>query len=406
MYFRIYMKRWIFTKLTVITINVIIMLYTLTWASLVAQRLKRLPGMQETWVRSLGQEDPLEKEIAVLLPGESHGGRSLVGYSPWGRKESDKRIQMGCLPKTLGTDPRAGRLGSKGPPRGRELGKAEWEREGGREGREAERVGDRGRERWVRGGGWSPRLGLSFKPPANLAGIPKILGQGHTSPGFQDASSGRVFQGQILWASSRDLPRQPLSQPDSMWTHRPGIATKANHLHVSLWSSQCSDWAHPCHQQQPPPPPHPVTHRHRDLIYLQTRSWIRRSSGFEVHPNPWLFSCEPPWLGWETWVAIEYTAKDGCGCGVVVRSFLFNSLGPVQSEKRSASHRASPALPHAASFLLCLLLPPDFLLLLLSALRFFKEAHILSMSRCWHRSGLCSVQNVHASFLGLVECPS
>ena len=25
----------------------------------------------------------------VLLPGKSHGGRSLVGYSPWGRKESD-----------------------------------------------------------------------------------------------------------------------------------------------------------------------------------------------------------------------------------------------------------------------------------------------------------------------------
>jgi len=25
----------------------------------------------------------------VLLPGESHGGRSLVGYSPWGHKESD-----------------------------------------------------------------------------------------------------------------------------------------------------------------------------------------------------------------------------------------------------------------------------------------------------------------------------
>ena len=30
-----------------------------------AQRLKRLPAMQETWVRSLGQEDPLEKEIAT-----------------------------------------------------------------------------------------------------------------------------------------------------------------------------------------------------------------------------------------------------------------------------------------------------------------------------------------------------
>ena len=33
-------------------------------ASLVAQRLKCLPGMQATWVRSLGREDPLEKEMA------------------------------------------------------------------------------------------------------------------------------------------------------------------------------------------------------------------------------------------------------------------------------------------------------------------------------------------------------
>ena len=30
-----------------------------------AQRLKRLPAMQETWVQSLGQEDPLEKEMAI-----------------------------------------------------------------------------------------------------------------------------------------------------------------------------------------------------------------------------------------------------------------------------------------------------------------------------------------------------
>ena len=30
-----------------------------------AQRLKRLPGMRETWVQSLGQEDPLEKEMAT-----------------------------------------------------------------------------------------------------------------------------------------------------------------------------------------------------------------------------------------------------------------------------------------------------------------------------------------------------
>jgi len=40
--------------------------------------------MQETWVQSLGQEDPLEKEIAThssILPRESYGQRSLVGYS-------------------------------------------------------------------------------------------------------------------------------------------------------------------------------------------------------------------------------------------------------------------------------------------------------------------------------------
>ena len=34
-------------------------------ASLVAQMVKNLPAMQETWVRSLGQEDPLEKELAT-----------------------------------------------------------------------------------------------------------------------------------------------------------------------------------------------------------------------------------------------------------------------------------------------------------------------------------------------------
>ena len=35
------------------------------YSSLVTQRLKRLPAMQETWVRSLGREDPLEKEMAT-----------------------------------------------------------------------------------------------------------------------------------------------------------------------------------------------------------------------------------------------------------------------------------------------------------------------------------------------------
>ena len=59
-------------------------------ASPVAQTVKNLPAVQETWVRSLGQKDPLVKGLAshpVFLPGEFHGQRSLVGYSPWSHKE-------------------------------------------------------------------------------------------------------------------------------------------------------------------------------------------------------------------------------------------------------------------------------------------------------------------------------
>ena len=60
-----------------------------------AQMVKNLPAIQETQVPSLGQEDPPEKEMAttpvlmLLMPEKSHGGRSLVGYSPMGHKESD-----------------------------------------------------------------------------------------------------------------------------------------------------------------------------------------------------------------------------------------------------------------------------------------------------------------------------
>ena len=45
--------------------------------------------MPETPFQPLSQEDPLEKEMAtysVFLPGKSRGQRSLVDYSPWGRK--------------------------------------------------------------------------------------------------------------------------------------------------------------------------------------------------------------------------------------------------------------------------------------------------------------------------------
>ena len=61
-------------------------------ASIIAQLVKNLPAVQETQVLSLGREDPLERKwqsTSVFLPGEPHGQRSLVGYSPWGRKELD-----------------------------------------------------------------------------------------------------------------------------------------------------------------------------------------------------------------------------------------------------------------------------------------------------------------------------
>ena len=49
--------------------------------------VKNLPSIQETQVQSLGQEDPLEKEMVttpVFLPGKSHAQGSLAGYSLWG----------------------------------------------------------------------------------------------------------------------------------------------------------------------------------------------------------------------------------------------------------------------------------------------------------------------------------
>ena len=62
-------------------------------ASLVAQMVKNLSAVRETWVPSLGQEDPLEKRMytPVFLPGKFHflEQRSLAGYSLWGCKESD-----------------------------------------------------------------------------------------------------------------------------------------------------------------------------------------------------------------------------------------------------------------------------------------------------------------------------
>ena len=71
------------------------------WASLVAQTVKNLPTMQETWVRSLGWEDPLEKGKAIhssIWPREFHGL-----YSPWGHKELDKTelLSLHLLPSPV-----------------------------------------------------------------------------------------------------------------------------------------------------------------------------------------------------------------------------------------------------------------------------------------------------------------
>ena len=52
---------------------------------------------QEMQAQSLAGEDPQRRKqlpTPVLLPGESHGQRSLMGYSPWGHKESDRTEAM------------------------------------------------------------------------------------------------------------------------------------------------------------------------------------------------------------------------------------------------------------------------------------------------------------------------
>ena len=69
-----------------------------SWASLVAQLVKNLPAMQETWIRSLGWGDTLEKgkvPTPVFWPGEFHGL-----YSPWGHKDQTQMSDFHFLPLT------------------------------------------------------------------------------------------------------------------------------------------------------------------------------------------------------------------------------------------------------------------------------------------------------------------
>ena len=59
--------------------------------------VKNLPALQEAQVQSLVRKIPWRRgwlPTPIVLPGEVHGQRSLVGYSPWGRKESDMTSQL------------------------------------------------------------------------------------------------------------------------------------------------------------------------------------------------------------------------------------------------------------------------------------------------------------------------
>ena len=68
------------------------------WFSLlVAQTVKNLPAMWETWVQSLGWEDHLEESVAThsSIPAwRIHGRRIPKGYSSWGSKEPDMTDQL------------------------------------------------------------------------------------------------------------------------------------------------------------------------------------------------------------------------------------------------------------------------------------------------------------------------
>ena len=70
------------------------------WASPVVQIVENLPAMQETWVQSLGQEDPQRRDwlpTPVFLPGESHRLRTLLGSSAYGQKVLDTTEMPGPI---------------------------------------------------------------------------------------------------------------------------------------------------------------------------------------------------------------------------------------------------------------------------------------------------------------------
>ena len=85
------------------TFKVIIDTYDPIRASLIAQLVKNLPAMQQTWVRFLGREDPLEKEtvthssiVVWRIPWTEEPGRL---YSPWSCKSQTRLSNYRDTPK-------------------------------------------------------------------------------------------------------------------------------------------------------------------------------------------------------------------------------------------------------------------------------------------------------------------
>ena len=69
----------------------------INWTSLVVQKIKNLPAMQETWEKSLGWEDPQEEGMAThssILACRIPMDRSLEDYSPQDHKESDTLTEL------------------------------------------------------------------------------------------------------------------------------------------------------------------------------------------------------------------------------------------------------------------------------------------------------------------------
>ena len=79
---------FLFRRFTFTHMGVSIYPYICQWAFMVVQMVKNLPATRETWIWSLGWEDPLEEGMATHSI-KLFGQRSLVGYNPRGCEELD-----------------------------------------------------------------------------------------------------------------------------------------------------------------------------------------------------------------------------------------------------------------------------------------------------------------------------